>query len=49
MGERCFEAVEMYKQFQPDLILMDIKMPRMGGLEATASFVPIRRRFLSLR
>ena len=22
-----FEAVEMYKQFQPDLILMDIKMP----------------------
>ena len=30
-----FEAGEMYKQFQPDLILMDIKMPRMGGLEAT--------------
>ena len=25
------EAIEMYKQYQPDLILMDIKMPRMDA------------------
>jgi CheY-like chemotaxis protein len=29
-----WEAVQLTEEFQPDLILMDARMPKMNGLEA---------------
>ena len=34
-AQNGFEAVDMFKTTSPDLVLMDIKMPKMNGLEAT--------------
>lgn len=33
------EAVEAYKQYQPDVVTMDITMPEMNGIEATQKII----------
>lgn len=41
-----FEAIEQTRMLQPDVILMDLEMPRMGGLEAITE---IHREFPGVR
>ena len=33
-AENCAKAVEKYAELKPDLVLMDITMPEMDGIEA---------------
>ena len=33
-GSNGHEAIKLYHEHRPDLLLMDIRMPDLGGLEA---------------
>jgi two-component system, NarL family, response regulator len=48
VAEACtgLEAVELFRQHQPDVVLMDLKMPEMGGVDAIAT---IRQEFPNAR
>lgn len=41
MAENGKEAVELYKEWKPDIILMDVVMPVMDGVEATRQILKI--------
>jgi two-component system response regulator NreC len=38
-GENGVDAVEKTKELQPDVVLMDVTMPRMDGVEATRTIM----------
>ena len=38
-GDDGSEVSELYRQFEPDVVLMDINMPRMNGVDATEELV----------
>lgn len=40
------EAIELTRRFHPDLVLMDLKMPKMNGIQATKA---IREQFPEVR
>jgi two-component system NarL family response regulator len=45
-GTNGQQAIELYRQHQPDIVLMDLRMPVMGGVEAIKA---IKREFPAAR
>lgn len=45
-GTNGQQAVELYREHQPDIVLMDLRMPVMGGVEAIKA---IKREFSAAR
>lgn len=45
-GTNGQQAIELYRQHQPDIVLMDLRMPMMGGVEAIKA---IKREFPAAR
>jgi len=45
-GTNGRQAVELYRQHRPDVVLMDLRMPEVGGVEAITT---IRREFPTAR
>ena len=41
MAENGKEAIELYEEWKPDIILMDVVMPVMNGVEATRQILKI--------
>ncbi|WP_111708112.1 PAS domain S-box protein [Lutibacter citreus] len=42
MAENGLEAVEIYKEWKPDIIFMDVVMPILNGVEATRQILDVK-------
>jgi two-component system chemotaxis response regulator CheY len=40
-GENGVQAIEKYKELNPDLVVMDMIMPEMGGIDAVREIVKL--------